>query len=128
MHIQNKVSLQNIIMHNHTNIADNYYLAGYYTGDYMLQSKWQHENGPRMFYPMFGFAYKAINTNVKVSLYKDGESSPVVILDKFHDKIEHNDVDDGWHYFSKNLTNVAFLKSAWDSSTAIKWRVCDTVT
>ena len=76
---------------------------------------------------MFGFAYKAINTNVKVSLYKDGESSPVVILDKFHDKIEHNDVDDGWYYFSKNLTDVAFLKSAWDSSTAIKWKVCDTI-
>ena len=87
MHIQNKVSLQNIIMHNHTNIADNYYLAGYYTGDYMLQSKWQHENGPRMFYPMFGFAYKAVNTNVKVSLIKDGDSNHVIVLDRFVEKV-----------------------------------------
>ena len=103
--------------------TDNYHLAGFHTGDYMLLSRWQHENGPRLFYPMFGFAYNAINTNVKVSLYLDGVSTPTVVLDKFVDKIQHDIVDEGWSYFSKNLSDVTFLKDAWASSTQIKWRI-----
>ena len=103
--------------------TDNYHLAGFEPGDYLLLSKWQVENGPRMFDSHFGFAYKARNTNVKVSLYKDGDSTPVVILDKFVDAIQKSVVDEGWHYFSKNLSDVTFLKDAWDSSTEIKWRV-----
>ena len=42
-----------------------------------------------MFDPVFGFAYKAKNTNIKVSIFKkDDLSNPEVILDKFVDKIE----------------------------------------
>ena len=124
---------------------DNYHLAGYYTGDYMLLSgnyvinvseneninliflitiAWQQNNKAykRMFYPMFGFAYKAVNTNVKVSLIKEGDSNHVIVLDRFVEKV-NGDESEGWHYFSKNLSHVDFLKDAWDSDTEIKWRV-----
>ena len=70
-----------------------------------------------MFDPFFGFAYKAKNTNIKVSIFKkDDLSNPEVILDKFVDKIENEVVTEGWTYFSKNLSEVDILKSAWDDS------------
>ena len=78
-----------------------------------------------MFDPFFGFAYKAKNTNIKVSIFKkDDLSNPEVILDKFVDKIENEVVSEGWTYFSKNLSEVAILKTAWDdSATEFKWRI-----
>ena len=75
-----------------------------------------------MLYPMFGFAYKAANTNVKVSFIKDGDSSHVVVLDRFMEKV-NGDESEGWHYFLKNLTHVDFLKNAWDSDSKVDWRV-----
>ena len=99
--------------------TDNYHLAGFEAGDYLLLSKWQVENGPRMFDSHFGFAYKARNTNVKVSLYLDDGSNPTVILDKFVDAIQKSVVDEGWHYFSKNLTD--FQRA--HSTSEFKWRV-----
>ena len=74
-----------------------------------------------MFDPVFGFAYKAKNTNIKVSiLKKDDLSNPEVILDKFVDKIENEVVSEGWTYFSKNLSDVNILNSAWDDSATGK--------
>ena len=74
-----------------------------------------------MFDPFFGFAYKAKNTNIKVSIFKkDDLSNPEVILDKFVDKIENEVVSEGWTYFSKNLSDVNILKSAWDDSATGK--------
>ena len=102
---------------------DNHYLAGYHPGDYMLLSEWQKEKDPRIFDSHFGFEFKAINTQVKVTIHKKGDTNPEDLLDKFYAKIEHNDVDDGWHYFLKNLTEVNMLKTNWDSGTAIEWRV-----
>ena len=74
-----------------------------------------------MFDPVFGFAYKAKNTNIKVSIVKkDDLSNPEVILDKFVHKIENEVVSEGWTYFSKNLSDVNILNSAWDDSATGK--------
>ena len=128
---------------------DNYHLAGYYTGDYMLLSglskimkihfyrelyvlcfnliliilEWQKtERAYTAFYPMFGFAYKAANTNIKVTLINNDDSTHVVVLDRFMEKV-NGDEGEGWHYFLKNLTQVEFLKNAWDSDDKFNWRV-----
>ena len=71
---------------------------------------------------MFGFAYKAVNTNVKVSFIIMGDSNHVVVLDRFMEKV-NGDESEGWHYFLKNLTHVDFLKNAWDSDSKVDWRV-----
>ena len=71
---------------------------------------------------MFGFAYKAANTHVKVSFIIKGDSNHVVVLDRFMEKV-NGDESEGWHYFLKNLTHVDFLKNAWDSDSKVDWRV-----
>ena len=71
---------------------------------------------------MFGFAYKAANTHVKVSFIEKGDSNHVVVLDRFMEKV-NGDESEGWHYFLKNLTHVDFLKNAWDSDSKVDWRV-----
>ena len=85
--------------------------------------EWQQtERAYTAFYPMFGFAYKAANTNIKVTLINNDDSTHVVVLDRFMEKV-NGDEGEGWHYFLKNLTQVEFLKNAWDSDDKFNWRV-----
>ena len=104
------------------NLTDNYYLTGSYIGEHKFLSEWQEEKGPRLFDPMFGFYYKAINTQFKVSLIKESGQYEL-ILDIFIEKMEETDSDGGWNYFSKNLSQVDFLVESWNSDDPTKWQV-----
>ena len=50
--------------------SENYFLIGNVAGKYTLSSPILREEGKRLFYPHFGFAYKAIDANVKVEFVK----------------------------------------------------------
>ena len=80
----------------------------------------QKIHGPRLFYPHFGFAYRATNTRIRVVLL-EGLESPTkhVLLDETFDRV------DTWRYFMKNLTEVAFLEEAWSADPPVEkeWRI-----
>ena len=108
--------------HTEDNVADNYYLAGSYIGEHKFLSEWQDIKAVPLLDPMFGFSYKAINTQFKVSLIKEG-GEHVLIMDFFVEKMEETDSDGGWNYFSKNLSQVDFLVESWKSGDPTKWQV-----
>ena len=76
----------------------------------------------RWFYPHFGFAYKAINTNVKVIFVSDigGSDSKSVLMDQ-----SFNELNTNWQYFFKNLSDVSFLNGVWSDLTEpeLLWQI-----
>ena len=94
--------------------SENYFLHGSEAGKYAFVSPLLREKGKRWFYPHFGFAYKAINANVRVILVSDigGSNTQTVELNEMS-----NDLNTNWQYFFKNLTEVTFLSDAWNDAT-----------
>ena len=89
-------------------LSENYFIHGNEEGKYALISPILRESGKRWFYPHFGFAYKAISTNVKIVFVSDigGSDSKTVIMDE-----SFNDLNTNWKYFFKNLSDVSFLNN-----------------
>ena len=85
--------------------------------NYGLVSAIQVEEGPRLFYPHFGFFYKARNTRVKVIFAETVSGTK-------HEITNSVENDYYWKTFSKNLSDVSFLSTAWGGSTKLEWRVC----
>ena len=117
----NDLSAENY-WHGQDNVADNYYLTGAYIGEHKFLSEWQDIKDATLLDPMFGFSYKAINTQFKVSMIKES-GEYVLIMDFFVEKMEETDSDGGWNYFSKNLSQVDFLAQSLQSGDPIKWQV-----
>ena len=113
----NDISAENY-WHTEDNFADNYYLSGSYIGEHKFLSEWQDIKDAPLLDPMFGFSYKAINTQFIVSLIKES-GEHVLIMDFFVEKIEETDSDGGWNYVSKNLSQV----ESWHSGDPTKWQV-----
>lgn len=93
-------------------ISDNYIMTGYSEAEYHLVSPMLEEYGARLFYPHFGFAYRAKNTKVKVLILEDGNPT------KVHTVVEMLlDDESCWNYFGKNLSEVKYLNDIWTNST-----------
>ncbi len=96
--------------------ADNYILSGLTAGQYALYSPVQTENGPRLFYSLFGFWYKGKNTRITARLFRTTQTfdltpSPNIFADDLR-----------WMYFSENITTI--LKStSWASYSDKEWQV-----
>ena len=95
--------------------------------EYQLISSLQVEKGRRMFWPHFGFFYKAVATKISVLIKElDGSSSPLHsvidlgIVNPVDNKIS-NDMD--WKYVSKNLSEMTEFTTMWDANTAKSWQV-----
>ena len=97
-------------------LSDNYVLSGLTAGQYALYSPVQTENGPRLFYSLFGFWYKGKNTKITARLFRTTQTfdltpSPYIFADDLR-----------WMYFSENITTI--LKStSWASYTDKEWQV-----
>ena len=91
---------------------------------YQLTSAVQVENGARLFWPHFGFFYKAVATKISVYLYDLATSSEVKIIDEGIVNPIGNTVssETEWKYISKNLSTVAELTSMWNSGSEKLWQ------
>ena len=90
----------------------------------------QVEEGPRLFDTVFGFYYKAKNTQIKVIFVETASNTQHVQLDLLEYPPSSssnlpNEIDDfsSWKYFSKNLSDVSFLTTAWAADTRLEWQV-----
>ena len=85
--------------------------------NYGLVSAIQVEEGPRLFYPHFGFYYKAKNTRVKVIFAETASGTKHEIK---------NSVENAyyWKTFSTNLSDGSFLSTAWGGNAKLEWQVC----
>ena len=90
-------------------------LKGATAGKYSLSSPIQREEGPRMFYPHFGFAYKAVNTNVKVIL----RSSAFKIVDF---EVTKPLTNTDWEYYFKDLSTTP-LGTVWAGTSEYFWQI-----
>ena len=102
--------------------SENYFLIGNVVGKYTLSSPILREEGKRLFYPHFGFAYKAIDANVKVIFVSDvgGANTQTVLFDKSDHSLNTN-----WQYFFTNLSDVTFLSDVWSDSAEpeLLWQI-----
>ena len=73
-----------------------------------------------MFDPWFGFAYKGSAAKIQVTIQ---QLSPTVLVQDLSPAAFIDANYDSWNYFSKNLSNVNFLASAWTTGVAIEWQV-----
>lgn len=101
-----------------TATTENHYLHGSSAGTYSLISPSIREFGPRYFYPHFGFNYKAIDATVKVIFVETSSGTQVEALNKAHSAVDNN-----WHYFFKDLSEVTFLQTLWDAGTEGYWQI-----
>ena len=87
----------------------------------------QVEKGRRLFWPHFGFFYKAVATKISAFLYDLSTGSETKIIES--DGIINpttNTISSGmveWKYISKNLSDVTKLKDMWNSTTENLWQV-----
>ena len=95
--------------------------------EYQLISSEQVEKGRRMFWPHFGFFYKAVNTKISVLMFELGSSSPPLhsvidlgLVNPVDNKIS-NDID--WKYVSKNLSELTEFTTMWDTNSPKLWQV-----
>ena len=93
--------------------------------EYQLISSIQVEKGRRMFWPHFGFFYKAVATKISVLMCDESCSSVSSVIDlglvnPVDNKIS-NDMD--WKYVSKNLSEMTEFTTMWDANTAKSWQV-----
>ena len=92
--------------------------------NYALVSAIQVEEGPRLFDPYFGFFYKAKNTRIKVIFVETASKTQHVQFDSLENTPNNEiDTESSWKYFSKNLSDVSFLTTAWGGSTRLEWQV-----
>ena len=84
----------------------------------------QVEEGPRLFDTTFGFFYKAKNTNIKVVFVEKASNTQHVQFDMLENPLNNEiDTTSSWKYFSKNLSDVSFLTTAWSANTKLEWQV-----
>ena len=89
-------------------------------GEYALFSPIQRDVEPKMFDPFFGFAVKGKNSKVRVIVRR---ISPTASFQDLTPGTFLNVNSESWSYFSRNLSNIQFLASAWTTSTPIEWQV-----
>ena len=91
---------------------------------YALISPIQIEKGPRLLFPHFGFYYRAKNTRIRVIFLEKSSNTQHNIMDNWvntpDDEIER-EVD--WKYFSKNISEVSFISTAWSGTSEVEWQV-----
>ena len=99
--------------------SDNYFMQSVGTGFFSLVSPILLEDGPRPFFPQFGFAMrgKKVITNVYFVEIESGTKHTIFTEDRDAERLKQ------WDYFTFNLTEVSFLKSAWDAGTKLEWRI-----
>ena len=89
--------------------------------EFHLATSIQVENGPRLFYPHFGFFYRALSTNVSVYLYDVVSGSKTRIVTQ---NISANSADKEWVYMNKNLSDIPKFKDMWNAAgTEQMWQV-----
>ena len=119
-------------------LSGNYVLMGKFDDDlasgdssmeYHLVSAVQLENGPRQFWPHFGFFYKAIATKVEVYFYDISSSALVKIMDEgLVDEISNTvSKASDWKYLSKNLSTITQFTDMWNTNTEKSWKVRKTI-
>ena len=92
--------------------------------NYALVSAIQVEEGPRLFNPHFGFFYKPKNTRVKVIFVEKASGTQHVIMNVLENPLGNEiDREMEWKYFSKNLSDVSFLSTAWKGNSKLAWQV-----
>ena len=114
-------------------ILANYVLMGKYDAaltsgswmEYQLVSSVQVENGRRMFWPHFGFFYKAVATKISVHMYDLSSASLHTVVDLGLVNPVGNAIskDTDWKYLSKNLSALTEFTSMWDANTEKLWQV-----
>ena len=99
--------------------SDNYFLGSEAEGFYTLVSPVLIENGPRQFYPQFGFAMRGKKMKLKIYFVAIETLERHIIYSEDRDtqKIKM------WEYLTFNLTENVYLKAAWDSGVELKWRI-----
>ena len=112
----------------------NYVLMGKYDAvlangnewmEYHLVSAVQYENGRRMFWPHFGFFYKAAATKISVHMYDISSTSLHSVIDLGVVNPLGNEISDDmdWMYVSKNLSTIDEFITMWDANTDKLWQV-----
>ena len=112
----------------------NYVLMGKYDAvlangnnwmEYQLVSAVQYENGRRMFWPHFGFFYKAAATKISVHMYDLSSSSLHNIIDLGVVNPLNNEISEemDWMYVSKNLSTIDEFDTLWNANTDKLWQV-----
>ena len=93
---------------------------------YALVSPIQIEKGPRLLFPHFGFHYRANDTRVKVIFLETSSNTQHEIMNSMENDLnnEHNETENEWRYFFKNISDVSFISSAWQASDEVEWQVC----
>ena len=77
-----------------------------------------------MFYPHFGFFYRAKNTRVKVIFLEKPSGTQHEILNIMVNE-PNNEIqrESEWKYFSKNISEISFISTAWGGTTDVEWQV-----
>lgn len=93
--------------------------------EYHLVSEVQIEKGPRLFWPHFGFFYKAIATKIEVYFYDLSTGFLTEILNEGLVNEINNPISQvsDWKYISKNLSTETKFKNMWDADTEKSWQV-----
>ena len=99
--------------------SDNYFMQSMGAGFYSLVSPILLEDGPRPFFPQFGFAMRGKKVITNVYFVKIGTGNKNTIFTEDRDTERNKQ----WDYFTFNLTEVSFLKNAWDAGTKLEWRI-----
>ena len=92
--------------------------------EYHLASAIQYENGPRMYWPHFGFFYKAAATKISVHMWDLSSRSlhPVIDLGLVNPLDNEISEDMDWMYVSKNLSTMTEFTDMWDANTDKLWQ------
>ena len=95
--------------------------------EYHLVSEVQVEKGKRLFWPYFGFFYKAIATKISVWFY-DLSASPPTKTEIINEGIVNpmgNSVSNEleWKYVSRNLSTVTQYENMVTANTEKSWQV-----
>ncbi len=95
-------------------------LSGKSVGEYALFSPIQKDVELKIFDLFFGFAFKGKNSKVRVIAR---QILPTTLLQDLTPATSLNANSESWSYFSRNLSNIQFLASAWSSNAPIEWQV-----
>ena len=105
---------------------DNYVLKAGAGGNYGLVSAVQQERGAKLLYPHFGFSYRAMKARLMVIFVETASNTQHTMLNMDLT----TSVEDRWRYWSKNISTVDFITTAWsnyaNTPTPLLWRVSST--
>jgi len=83
---------------------------------YSIFSAIQKSTEPTFFDQFFGLSYKGTKSTVRIVAR---QISPTVVMEDFATPT----ADDSWNYYSKNVSKVLFLNTAWKVGTVVEWQV-----